>query len=284
MQKCWRRGHAVTAALAVVAVGWLGLGCGLSSEEVYEVEGTVLDASSTARQITIAHDAIPGFMPAMTMNFDAAPSVDLDAIARGDRIRFSLERSATTLRVLAVVATGETAPVTAGASAATLPDDGPEIAPDFTLMDQARMPVSMRDLRGSVVLMDFIFTRCGGPCPILTSRHVGVQRDLDAELRACTRFVSVSIDPEYDRPTVLERYALERGVDLNGWSFLTGSTQQISDVLTQYGVGSVRVNAGRIDHLVVTFLIDREGRVERRYLGVADGGPQIVDDIRRLCS
>jgi protein SCO1 len=270
------RAGLIAALCAVLAA------CGLSSEEVYDATGSVVDVDPAGRQVTIAHEAIPGFMPAMTMNFDVAPEAHLEGVTPGDRIRFSLERSATTLRVLTVERTGRTAGV-ASAPPRAVPDER-DPARDFTLIDQNGYARTLAELRGSAVLLDFIFTRCGGPCPILTSRQVRVQKTLDAELATCTRFLSISLDPEYDRPRVLKQYAEERGAKLDTWTFLTGTTDDVQRVLTDYGVGSVRVNAGRIDHLVATFLIDRDGRIARRYLGVEDSSERIVEDLRGICS
>ena len=103
---------------------------------------------------------------------------------------------------------------------------------------------------------------------MLTSSHVTLQRLLPPELRARTRFVSISLDPVRDTPMALRAYALARGADLTGWSFLTGDPDAIALVLKGYGVGSMRRPDGQIDHLVATFLIDAEGRIAQRFIGL----------------
>jgi protein SCO1 len=257
----------------------LAAACGLSAQQEYQVGGTVEGIDGAQRQLIVAHDEIPGFMPAMTMNLDVAPEVALETLKSGDRIRFRLERSATTLRVLEVLQ------VEAGASQGLSgveriqEPEGP--APDFRLRDQDDRPVALADLRGSIVLLDFIFTRCPGPCPILTARNVEVQRRL-AQEGVAARFVSISLDPEHDQPPVLRAYAQSHGIDLRSWSLLTGTQGEVDAVLAAYGVSSRRVAADNLDHLVATFLIDADGRIERRYLGVAQKVEAIVADIRAL--
>jgi protein SCO1/2 len=91
---------------------------------------------------------------------------------------------------------------------------------------------------------------------------------LPAPLRERVHFVSISIDPIRDTPMALRAYALARGVDLTGWSFLTGPPETVESVMKGYGVGSIRRPDGQIDHLVATFLIDTQGRIAQRFIGL----------------
>src|SRR5205809_1034351 len=81
-------------------------------------------------------------------------------------------------------------------------------APSFVLTDQEGRQVSNQDLRGKVWIVDFIFTRCMGPCPMMTQKLVRLAKDIESP---SVRFVSISVDPEFDRPAVLKQYARDRG-------------------------------------------------------------------------
>ncbi len=96
--------------------------------------------------------------------------------------------------------------------------------PDFELIDRDGRRFGRSDLAGSPWIADFIFTRCGGSCPLLTERMARLSRDLPARARA--RLVSISVDPDHDTPEVLSAYAqkFEAGDD---WHFLTGSREEI---------------------------------------------------------
>ena len=142
----------------------------------------------------------------------------------------------------------------------------------------------MSDLSGKNILLDFIFTRCTGPCPILTSTHVSVQRELSERAQKQTHFVSITLDPENDSPEVLDTYARERGADLANWSFLTGSPESIDAVVSAYGVASSPGKDGQIEHLVVTFLIDRNGRIVKRYMGQGPPSKEVTADLESLAS
>lgn len=237
------------------------------------------DVQPETGQILVAHEDIPGLMPAMTMNFDVADPKLLDTLERGDAIDFEVEFTGKAYVVTQATVTGTTDAKggTLGAVAPTA-----ETAPAFQLTDQDGNARSLEEFRGKVVLLDFIWTRCPGPCPILTGLHVDVQRKLPPELRAKTQFVSISLDPVRDTPSVMREYATKRGADLSGWSFLTGPPEQVDAVIRSYGVGSAKAPDGQIEHVVATFLIGPDGRIERRYIGLDGHDPkEIVRDIEQ---
>ena len=124
-----------------------------------------------------------------------------------------------------------------GGEAQTQPTEfTPFPAPDFLLTDQDAQPFVLSSLRGKVVLLDFIFTRCPGPCPMLSTKFSHVQRRLGVRLGTEVMLLSVTIDPRRDSPEVLKTYAARYKADLSGWKFLTGSTRDILTVAAQYGV------------------------------------------------
>jgi protein SCO1/2 len=232
-------------------------------------------------QVLIAHDEIEGLMPAMTMNFDVPDKALLERLERGQVIDFVVEFTGKAYRVTEATV-NESGVATNGASlGAIVPPSEP--APPFRLTDQDGQPRALEDFRGKTVLLDFIFTRCPGPCPILTGLHAKVQRELPPEIQAKTRFVSITLDPLRDTPTVLREYAQKRGIDLANWSFLTGPPEQVDAVIKSYGVGSRRDADGNIEHVVATFLIDANGQIARRYLGLDGHDPkELVRDVAKL--
>jgi protein SCO1/2 len=253
------------------------LACGVPQTETYEVTGVVQKVDATHQQLKIAHDDIPGFMPAMTMNFDVADAALIEGIEPGYAVRFDLERSATTLRITSIEVTK--ASVDAHLVASGAPEPEIDLAPDFMLTDHRGEPFTFSDLRGKAVLLAFIYTRCPGPCPILTAAHVDLQRRLGAEIAGRTHFVSVSLDPEYDTSERLAEYGKSHGADLEGWTFLTGTPDEVQKVVDAYHIGTIRQPDGSIGHQVVTFLIDPQGQVSRRYLGLEHPPRKILEDL-----
>lgn len=257
-------------AFAVALSAALAISC--SRGNTYVGHGTVESVDRAERQAVIAHEAIPGLMDAMTMSFDVPDPAVLAKLEPGKQVLFELEVTKASFRIVGVRKEGEMARAGASRSpsAASVARSG-DLAPDFALTDQNGARVSLTDLRGRWLLLDFVYTRCNGPCPILTSLHVELQRALAPELRERVRFVSISLDPEYDTPEVLARYAQARGADLATWSFLTGPPAEVAEVVKRFGVGTLRSADGSIDHVVATFLIDGQGRIARRWLGLENG-------------
>jgi protein SCO1 len=141
-------------------------------------------------------------------------------------------------------------------------------APEFALTSQDGGEVKLADLRGKVVAVTFIFTRCTDTCPVLTPMMSFVQDRLGSDFGAKIAFVSITVDPERDTPEVLKEYGEAFGANFAGWFFLTGSPSAIADVTRRYGVFAVRAENGNVDHTFLTSIIDRRGVLRVQYLGV----------------
>jgi protein SCO1 len=100
--------------------------------------------------------------------------------------------------------------------------------PDFTLTNQAGQPFGSANLRGHVWLAEIIFTKCAGPCPRMTERMAQLQAAIPPD--KAVRFVTLTTDPEYDTPSVLDAYSRRFKAQPERWHFLTGTKQQIADV------------------------------------------------------
>jgi protein SCO1/2 len=133
--------------------------------------------------------------------------------------------------------------------------------PDFRLPERSGKTLGLADLKGQVWIADFIFTRCPGPCPRMTSKMASLQRDLQSE--DSLRLVSISVDPEFDTPEVLAKYAARYQAKEGRWFFLTGDKAAIHDLAKSGflvgGVDDVTLHTTRF------VLIDREGRVRGYY-------------------
>lgn len=270
---------AVAALLLLLLPPPLLSACGDGARH-HVARGVVREVRPEWHQVVIAHEDIEGLMPAMTMNFDVPDPALLATLEKGQSISFTVEADSNGYRVVGAELLGQ-GDAGAGAGLAALALERTP-APDFVLTNQAGEQVSLALLRGKVLLVDFVYTRCPGPCPVQTARHVELQRGLSPELRESTRFVSVSLDPLNDTPEAMRRYAEARGADLSHWDFLTGPEQELADVVRRFGVGSLRKPNGEIEHMTVTFLVDREGRIAERYVGLDHEAEAMRRDLERL--
>jgi protein SCO1 len=156
-----------------------------------------------------------------------------------------------------------------------------ECLPAVTLVDQHGRDVSLASLKGRPVLIDFIYTTCPGPCPLMTARMAVVAKLLGPKLGSQVTFVSITIDPEHDRPAELARYAREFGVDEPGWLFLTGTPAQIDGVLALYHLARGRNPDGTVNHSAASFLLGRDGHQVRQYQPLEVKASAVVADIER---
>lgn len=155
-------------------------------------------------------------------------------------------------------------------------------APDFELIAQNGEKFSIREVRGKVVAVGFTYTSCIDTCPLLTAKMVSVQNKLGSQFGSEVFFITVSMDPEVDRPQVLKAYAQALGSDLRGWAFVTGSETEIQQVARDYGVFRQKREDGEVDHSLLTSIIDRSGTVRVQYIGMLFEPEEFLHDLKDL--
>jgi protein SCO1/2 len=145
----------------------------------------------------------------------------------------------------------------------------PAIQPagDFALVDQDGKPLAMKDLKGQVLLVGFVFTTCTGSCPATTQRMVLVQEGLQKKdlFKKGVRLISISLDPARDRPEVLRDYMKLNNIDSKSWSFLTGPFDDVKKAHAAWGMWAKPAANGQLDHPSRIFLVDRKGQVREIY-------------------
>lgn len=155
-------------------------------------------------------------------------------------------------------------------------------APEFTLTTQSGERLALADLKGKVLAVTFIYATCKDTCPLLTAKMVMIQRKLGKDFGPRVRFVSITVEPEVDTPAVLSAYAKQFDADPAGWSFLTGSSSEIQDVVRRYGAFAKRLKPGDVDHLFLTSLVDRRGMLRVQYLGYRFDPDEVHRDLKSL--
>lgn len=137
--------------------------------------------------------------------------------------------------------------------------------PPAALVAETGEPFSTESLRGKVVIWDFIFTRCGATCPMMTRSMQKLARELEGveELR----FASVSVDPVYDTPEVLARYAAQHRNDPR-WVFLTGPRDEVLSLSVdgfKLAAGVPQAGLEPILHSTKFVLVDKAGTIRGYY-------------------
>jgi protein SCO1/2 len=250
-------------AVFVVAFALSSAGCATH----YTTTGLVLKVDRPGSIVTISHDAFPGFMDAMTMPFDLTGAAREVALKAGDRVRFRLtvKGAAGGRSSVDRVEVTSAAAVDAGlqqtpATPVLVPVGSP--MPDFELTDQTDAPVALSSLKGKVVAVTFIYSRCPLPdyCPRMIENFRAVRERFSARMDRDLVLLTISFDPKYDTPQVLTRYAASQRAGGPGWHFLTGDAAKIERVCNAFGI-QYWAEEGLITHSLQTAVIDREGRL-----------------------
>ena len=166
------------------------------------------------------------------------------------------------------------------AAAEILPKIKP--APEFTLTKQDGKRLALKELRGKVLAVTFIFASCADTCPLLTAKMVGIQDRLGSAFGEKVYFLSITVDPERDTPDVLKRYAEAHKANSAGWAFLTGTKAEIRDVAKRYGIFYKKMPRGDVDHTFLTSLVDHNGTLRVQYMGVKFNPDEMLRDLQSL--
>jgi protein SCO1/2 len=272
-----------------------------AESSTYKLTGVVRAVDPARPSVTIRHDEIPGFMAAMTMTFRLKDASALEDVRPGDEVEATLvvvkqggEVSDYELNDLVVsrpapapavtIHAGESGPEVSPAAAPLKPGDE---VPDFEMTTQDGQKQRLIDLRGHVVALTFIYTRCPLPdfCPRM-DRKFSVLADRVSAVpgrEEQVRLISLSFDPEHDTPEVLRRHAALLGGRPPLWTFAVASHEELARIARPlgllYGPGK-----GEIIHNLTVALIDPEGRLIRSVSGPDAGGWEPADLLKSLYS
>tara|TARA_Y100000590_G_scaffold400600_1_gene484818 strand:+ start:316 stop:903 length:588 start_codon:yes stop_codon:yes gene_type:complete len=143
--------------------------------------------------------------------------------------------------------------------------------PDFTFYDQEGQLFNKNRLVNKITVLDFMFTSCTGPCPLMTSNMATLYQEFRNVMEV--QFVSITVDPLIDSESKLKEYADFVGVDDDRWQFIRSDIESTKD-LKQNGF---MLYAGKLPqgHAIKFILIDEEGNI-RKYFDGTDEASQAV--------
>jgi protein SCO1 len=263
-----------------------------SDQREYTLHGQVISVEASRQQATIKHEEINGFMTAMTMPYTVRDGKQLAGVMPGDLIDAKLvvlsnDAYLTDLKKVGQAPLPAPLPDTAAPSASSgfeLLKPGEEV-PDTKFVDQDGKRRTFASLKGSPVVLTFIYTRCPMPtfCPLMDQHFARIQEKVkeNPALKGRVRLASVSFDPTTDTPLVLKQHARKLAADLKTWSFLTGNRDDIDQFAARFGVSVVRaLNDQRdITHNLRTAIVDGEGRLVKVYIGNEWTPEQVIADL-----
>jgi protein SCO1/2 len=280
-------------ALPALLVSLLSAGCGGeapdSGAKSYPLEGKVVAVDAAHRKITIDHEEIVNFMPAMTMAFvvrekDAAL---LEGVTPGDEVtaRLVAPDSRYWLEDLVVVKRGTPDP-----NAVPPPDvhrlQPGEVVPDVALVNQDGEAVRLSDYQGRSVAVTFVYTRCPLPdyCPLMMKNFAAAHAALcaDADLAARTHLLTVSFDTAHDTPEILRAFGKpfqKTDPPFTHWELASGTEEAIRTLGGPLGLDYVEESRS-FTHNLRTAVIDPEGKLRVLLRGNEWTPEDLVADLR----
>ncbi|MHB8522620.1 MAG: SCO family protein [Limisphaerales bacterium] len=257
-------------------------------EQIYQVKGVVKELKPGGRTVVIQHEAIPGYMPAMTMPLPVRDPKALAGLQAGDRVAFRMIVTADEGWIDQIHKLGATVP--------EAPAPRPEwrivreveplkvgdLMPDYTFTNQAGRVVRLSQFQGQAVALTFFFTRCPFPtfCPRMSNNFAEANQQLTKMAGGPRNWhlFSISFDPDNDTPAVLKIYSGKYRFDSAHWDFVTGAMIDIDAITEQFGMTFARQGTG-FDHNLRTVVIDARGRIQRIIISNTWTSQELVSEL-----
>ncbi len=255
------------------------------SQKRYPFTGRIVTLDKANQSAIIDGDAIPGFMDAMAMDYKIKLAADFSQLAAGDSISAEVVVAGTDkdsapeywLENVKVVSHAKPAGDKGdGKPTAELhiPAAGEEV-PDFQFTNQNAKHISLKQYRGQVLFVTFIYTRCPFPdfCPRVGAQFAQLNEELAADpaLTGKTHLLSVSFDPEHDTPKVLRDYGFSLAHSRQArlferWEFAVPRADDLPQIASFFAL-TYKPEDGLITHSLSTAVIGPDGKIFSWYHG-----------------
>jgi protein SCO1/2 len=266
-----------------------------SSFKIYKLRGKVMSTNPATGEVTLAHDAIPGFMDAMTMPYKLKDPNIVSDLHPGDVLTADLFVSQGAdadvfIDHIVVIAQGK--PDYKPTVLYHVPEPG-DAVPDFKLRNQDGREIHLGQFHGKTLLLTFIYTRCPLPnfCPLITHNFAVINGQLAADpaLYARTHLLCISFDPEHDTPARLRAYgATYIGSDAKSafahWDFAVPTKPELIEMAKYFDLGFSPGPDETITHTISTTLIGPHGKVVQYYPGNEWTPQQVMADVKRAAA
>ena len=268
--------------MVLLSLSVLISGCGSDPRNEYDLKGRVVAVDWDGEQVTLAHEAIPGYMVAMTMPFHVQDTWALSVLSPGQHVEATLvvQGDRSWIENIRISGSGSAEQTEAQA---VIPEPG-DAVPDFSLVNQDNREIHLGQYQGRPLLITFIYTRCPLPdyCPLTSSKFAAIYNKLSSlpPSDSLPHLLTVSFDTQYDRPAVLREYAARymKPVRFDLWEYATGNEEQIREITGWFGLVYEK-ESDQIVHSLVTALIGPDGKFVRLYLGNQWRPDEILGDL-----
>jgi protein SCO1/2 len=284
-------------------VGKAGAAPGPGTVKEYRLIGEVRGIDKESGQVVIRHETIAGFMKAMTMPFSLKDRAVFDDLRVGDAVEGTLRVSyegdePKDYELINLVVTKPalaeppppalTLSLRGGVPQLGVPPrrlEPGEPVPDFTMTLQDGRKLSLAELRGNVVVLTFIYTRCPLPdfCPLMNRKFAALAAAIEPfpDRAAHVRLISLSFDPEHDTPEVLTKHAQTQGAQPPLWTFAVATHDELAKVAPPLGL-NYGPTPQEIIHNLSTAVIAPDGKLDALFVGPVARSWTTADVLKRI--
>ena len=249
----------------------------------YPFTGRIVSLDNQAQTALIDGDMVQGYMEAMAMTYKFKPPSTIRQLSPGDAISADLivvdhdprdESTEPEYWLENVKITGHAkAPPANGANSIHMPAPGEEV-PDFAFVNQDGKRVSLRQYRGRVLFVTFIYTRCpfADFCPRMSANFNKIYEQMGTNPSLTgAHLLSVSFDPQHDTPRVLRDYGYsvahtKTPTLFRSWEFAAPTAQDLPKIADFFAL-TVKPEGGMITHNLSTAVIGPDGKIVSWYHG-----------------
>lgn len=271
---------ATVPLLALVLISPSMIGCRSTApnsakpypEKTFPVKGKVI--STDATHVTLDHEAVPGFMDAMTMAYKLKDPSIVGELHPGDRVsaRIVVQQDDAGFRspeLDNVVIIAQARPDYKPNAQYNVPKPGDKV-PDFKLINQDNKTIHLDQFKGRVLVATFIYTRCplADYCPRMSRNFAEIDKALAANpaLYHQTHLLSISFDPTYDTPSVLRSYGgaytgKYTRETFEHWDFAAPPEKELAQITQFFGVGVTPGENKSLNHSLSTVVIGKDGHI-----------------------
>lgn len=261
-----------------------------ASAKRYQIKGTVVSVDPAAKKAKIDHEAIEGFMEAMTMDFPIHADWVWNDLKPGSQIRGELVVDSAAKEPYYIENIGIVAALDPNHPGPPINENFAQVGqpvPDFKLTNQDGKTITINDFKGKALAITFIYARCPLPdyCIKMSTAFSDVAKEIagDAELKDKARLLSISFDPANDTPAKLRSYGIGyMGNDPNAkfdvWQLAVGKDAEVRKIADFFGLRyEVDQNdKTQINHSLRTAVIAPDGKVTK----ILPGNEWTVADLR----
>lgn len=262
-----------------------------ANEKRYPIKGKVVAVDQTEHTVTISHEDIKGYMPAMTMPFKIKNEADLAMVKPGDQLTGTLvvDDLSSWVEISAIIEGGP--PLSQNVDVPGEPKPGTEV-PDFGLVNQDGKRIHLAEYRGKTLLLTFVYTRCPQPdqCTLMSNNFAAIDQALQKQpdVYDKTHLLTISFDPEYDTPKVLRSYGASHtgrysDETFQHWEFATGSKDEVKGIAQFFGLRyfhDTESSDEQVIHSMRTAIIGPDGKVFKLYRGNEWKPEEILGEVR----